>query len=113
MGMHSDDEPELGAEPVIASLSLGEVRTLVFRHRSDRSRKSLRIELGDGSLLLMRGATQRNWKHGIAKERRPCGARVNLTFRRILCSCSARSVTVMETATGRMTPWCHTRSSTV
>jgi alkylated DNA repair dioxygenase AlkB len=84
MGMHSDDEPELGAEPVIASLSFGEARTLVFRHRLDRSRKSIRIELGDGSLLLMRGATQRNWKHGIAKERRPCGARVNLTFRRII-----------------------------
>jgi alkylated DNA repair dioxygenase AlkB len=84
MGMHSDDEPELGAEPVIASLSLGEARTLVFRHRSDRRRKSIRIELGDGCLLLMRGATQRNWKHGIAKERRPCGARVNLTFRRIV-----------------------------
>ena len=84
VGFHSDDEPELGAEPVIASLSLGEARTLVFRHRLDRSRKSIRIELGDGSLLLMRGATQRNWKHGIAKERRPCGARVNLTFRRII-----------------------------
>jgi len=84
MGMHSDDEPELGAQPVIASLSLGETRTLMFRHRCDRSRKSLRIELGDGSLLLMRGATQRNWKHGIAKERHPCGARVNLTFRRIV-----------------------------
>jgi alkylated DNA repair dioxygenase AlkB len=84
MGMHSDDEPELGAEPVIASLSLGEARTLVLRHRSDRSRKSIRIELGDGSLLLMRGATQRNWKHGIDKQRRACGARVNLTFRRIV-----------------------------
>ena len=83
MGMHSDDEPELGPEPVIASLSLGETRTLVFRHRSDRSRKSLRIELSDGGLLLMRGASQRHWKHGIAKERRACGARVNLTFRRI------------------------------
>jgi alkylated DNA repair dioxygenase AlkB len=83
MGMHSDDEPELGALPVIASLSFGDARTLVFRHRSDRSRKPIRIELGDGSLLLMRGATQRNWKHGIAKERRPRGARVNLTFRHI------------------------------
>ena len=84
MGMHSDDEPELGAEPIIASLSLGETRMLVFRHRSDCSRKSIRIGLADGSLLLMRGATQGNWKHGIAKERRPCGARVNLTFRRIV-----------------------------
>jgi len=84
MGMHSDDESELGAEPVIASLSFGDARTLVFKHRSDRSRKPMRIELGDGSLLLMRGATQRNWKHGIAKERRPRGARVNLTFRHII-----------------------------
>jgi alkylated DNA repair dioxygenase AlkB len=84
MGMHSDDEPELGSEPVIASVSLGATRTLVFRHRSDRSRKPLRIALADGSLLLMRGSTQQWWKHGIAKERRPCGARVNLTFRRIV-----------------------------
>jgi alkylated DNA repair dioxygenase AlkB len=90
MGMHSDDEPELGPSPVIASLSLGEARTLVFRHRSDRGRKSIRLELGDGSLLLMRGATQRHWKHGIAQERRPCGARVNLTFRRILERPAAR-----------------------
>jgi alkylated DNA repair dioxygenase AlkB len=90
MGMHSDDEPELGVEPVIASLSFGDARTLVFRHRSDRSRKPVRIELGDGSLLLMRGATQRNWKHGIAKERRPRGARVNLTFRRIAGRSAAR-----------------------
>ncbi len=84
MGMHSDDEPELGPRPVIASLSLGETRTLVFKHRTERDRESLRIELGDGSLLLMRGATQRNWRHGIGKERRPCGPRVNLTFRLIV-----------------------------
>ena len=90
MGMHSDDEPELGALPVIASLSFGDARTLVFRHRFDRSHKPIRIELGDGSLLLMRGATQRNWKHGIAKERRPRGARVNLTFRHIRQSPASR-----------------------
>jgi alkylated DNA repair dioxygenase AlkB len=83
MGLHSDDEPELGPEPVIASLSVGEARTVVFKHKLDRGRKPIRIELGDGSLLLMRGATQRNWKHGIAKSKRPLGARVNLTFRRI------------------------------
>jgi alkylated DNA repair dioxygenase AlkB len=90
MGMHSDDEPELGALPAIASLSFGDARTLVFRHRFDRSHKPIRIELGDGSLLLMRGATQRNWKHGIAKERRPRGARVNLTFRHIRQSPASR-----------------------
>lgn len=84
MGMHSDDEAELGEQPAIASFSLGEARTVVFKHKTDRMRKSIRIELGDGSLLLMRGATQRNWKHGIGKSKRPLGARVNLTFRRIV-----------------------------
>ncbi len=84
MGMHADDEPELGPEPVIASVSLGERRTLVLRHRHDRSIDTLRLPLEHGSLLIMRGATQRNWKHGIDKERRPCGPRVNLTFRRVL-----------------------------
>jgi alkylated DNA repair dioxygenase AlkB len=86
MGMHADDEPELGPEPVIASVSLGERRTLVLRHRHDRAIDSLRLPLEHGSLLVMRGATQRNWKHGIDKERRPCGPRVNLTFRQILQS---------------------------
>ncbi len=84
MGMHSDDEPELGPEPVIASLSLGATRTLVLRHRSNRSIQNVRIPLESGSLLVMRGATQRHWQHGIAKLARPCGPRVNLTFRRIV-----------------------------
>lgn len=84
MGMHADDEPELGPRPVIASLSLGAERTLTFRHRYQRSLKPLRVALPDGSLLLMAGDTQRNWKHGIAKQARPCGARLNLTFRWIL-----------------------------
>ena len=84
MGMHSDDEPELGDEPAIASFSLGHARDLVFKHKLDRDRKPVRIELGDGSLLLMRGPTQRNWRHGIVKVRRPLGPRLNLTFRHIL-----------------------------
>lgn len=83
MGLHSDDEPELGPEPVIASLSLGATRTLVLRHRTDRSIKNVRIPLESGSLLVMRGPTQHRWQHGIAKLARPCGPRVNLTFRRI------------------------------
>lgn len=83
MGLHSDDEPELGKRPIIASLSLGEERTLIFKHKSRLDLKSVRIRLGSGSLLLMKGETQRHWKHGIDKERGPCGPRVNLTFRRI------------------------------
>ncbi len=84
MGLHADDEPELGPEPVIASLSLGEERRFHLRHRRDKSQPGLSLRLPSGSLLLMRGATQANWKHGIPKESRPCGPRVNLTFRRIL-----------------------------
>ena len=84
MGMHADDEPELGESPVIASLSLGETRTLLLRHRWRRDVDPIRLPLASGSLLLMRGATQRNWKHGIGKLALPCGPRTNLTFRRIL-----------------------------
>lgn len=83
MGMHSDDEPELGPQPVIASLSLGETRVLAFRHRDRRDVPTVRVPLASGDLLLMRGDTQHRWKHGIAKSRRPLGPRVNLTFRTI------------------------------
>ena len=80
MGLHADDEPELGEEPVIASLSLGEQRTLYFRHRRGEL-DTFNLPLPSSSLLVMRGATQRNWKHGIRKLRRPLGPRLNLTFR--------------------------------
>jgi alkylated DNA repair dioxygenase AlkB len=83
MGFHSDDEPELGEKPVIASVSLGEERTLVLKHKMDKLAKPVRLRLASGSLLLMKGDTQRCWKHGIAKQARQCGARVNLTFRHI------------------------------
>jgi alkylated DNA repair dioxygenase AlkB len=83
MGWHSDDEPELGRQPIIASVSLGEERTFTLKHKTRKDLKSVRLKLASGSLLLMKGKTQHCWKHGIEKERRPCGARVNLTFRRI------------------------------
>ncbi len=84
MGLHSDDEPELGERPILASLSLGEERTFVLKHKREKSLKPVRLKLASGSLLLMKGDTQRCWKHGIGKETGPCGPRVNLTFRRIL-----------------------------
>ncbi|WP_324096714.1 alpha-ketoglutarate-dependent dioxygenase AlkB family protein [Candidatus Binatus sp.] len=83
MGFHSDDEPELGERPIIASLSLGEERTFVLKHKANKLAKPVHLRLASGSLLLMKGETQRYWKHGILKETRPCGPRVNLTFRRI------------------------------
>jgi alkylated DNA repair dioxygenase AlkB len=84
MGFHSDDEKELGPTPVIASVSLGATRTFLLKHRTRLELKSVRLPLPAGSLLLMRGLTQKNWKHGIDKQSRPCGPRINLTFRQIL-----------------------------
>ena len=84
MGMHADDEPELGPAPVIASLSFGEQRPLRFKHRHDRRVDPVKLPLAHGSLLVMAGQTQSNWHHGMAKQSRPCGPRLNLTFRRIL-----------------------------
>ena len=86
MGMHSDDEPELGRNPTIASVSLGEQRTFVMKHKFRKALKPVHLPLDHGSLLLMTGATQHNWKHGINKVAQPCGPRVNLTFRRIFVS---------------------------
>ncbi|KAA2285474.1 alpha-ketoglutarate-dependent dioxygenase AlkB family protein [Arenimonas fontis] len=80
MGWHADDEPELGARPVIASVSLGATRRFLLRHRRERGRR-LALELPHGSLLLMSGDTQANWQHALARTVRPVGPRINLTFR--------------------------------
>lgn len=80
MGWHSDDERELGVEPVIASISLGAARRFVLRHRRDPDSK-LALDLPHGSLLLMRGQTQRHWRHALPRTARPMGERINLTFR--------------------------------
>ena len=79
MGMHSDDEPELGPEPVIASLSYGASRTFILRHK--RSKRTVKLDLTDGSLLLMAGTLQAHWQHGINKTAKLVGPRLNLTFR--------------------------------
>lgn len=84
MGMHSDDERELGEQPAIASLSLGETRDFVLKHRSRKDLKTVKLPLAAGSLLLMQGDTQQYWRHGINKLRRPCAARINLTFRKVI-----------------------------
>jgi alkylated DNA repair dioxygenase AlkB len=82
MGMHSDDEPELGTEPAIASVSFGAARTFALQHK--RTRQRVKLVLTDGSLLLMAGKLQKNWLHGINKTTAKTGERVNLTFRFIL-----------------------------
>ncbi|ETC89830.1 DNA repair system specific for alkylated DNA [Xanthomonas hortorum pv. carotae str. M081] len=82
MGWHSDDEPELGAQPLIASLSLGATRRFAFKHRDDAALKQT-LELGHGDLLLMGGDTQRHYKHALPRTVKPVGERINLTFRQI------------------------------
>ncbi len=82
MGFHSDDEPELGERPSIASLSLGDERTFVLKHKA-KAEKPVRLKLVSNSLLVMKGETQKNWQHGIGKEKRLCEPRINLTFRQI------------------------------
>ncbi len=85
MGWHSDDEPELGPAPVIASLSLGQPRTFVFRGRGDAA-TGARILLPHGSLLVMRGATQALYRHALPSTRRVVAGRINLTFRYVRIS---------------------------
>ncbi len=80
-GWHSDDEPELGEEPVIASLSLGAVRDFHLRHK--QTRQVHKMALTPGSLLMMQGKTQACWQHQIPK-RAHAEPRINLTFRRIV-----------------------------
>lgn len=79
MGWHADREPELGPEPVIASVSLGATRRFDLRHNATGVVRS--FQLKGGSLLLMRGTTQAEWRHRVPKEPDVRGERVNLTFR--------------------------------
>lgn len=83
MGWHQDNELELGTHPIIASLSLGESRRFILRHRSDYDTKVV-CELCHGDLLIMAGTTQQHWQHTIPKTRQTKRARINLTFRHIL-----------------------------
>ncbi|QGX38834.1 alpha-ketoglutarate-dependent dioxygenase AlkB [Permianibacter aggregans] len=83
MGWHSDNEPELGPEPVIASLSFGAARRFLLQHKKDKSLQ-WQCSLGEGDLLLMRGATQRFYRHSVPKTAKTTDLRINLTFRRII-----------------------------
>ena len=80
---HTDEEPELGENPVIGSVSFGGTRKLMFRHRQGKDIKA-EVELTDGSFLLMAGETQHFWQHQIPKTSRHVEPRINLTFRVIL-----------------------------
>jgi alkylated DNA repair dioxygenase AlkB len=84
MGWHSDNEPELGQEPSIASLSFGGERKFSFKHRTRKDLKPQSISLAHGSLLLMQGPTQHYWLHQVSKTTRTVEPRINLTFRKVI-----------------------------
>lgn len=80
---HSDDEKELGNDPVIASLSLGTSRRFELKHRHKKGQKYT-CELTNGSLLVMGAGIQSNWQHQVPKQPAVCEGRINLTFRAVL-----------------------------
>ncbi|UZO79416.1 alpha-ketoglutarate-dependent dioxygenase AlkB [Aquimarina sp. ERC-38] len=79
-GWHADNEKELGEHPIIASVSLGASRLFHLKHRYQKDQKA-KINLESGSLLLMKGLTQKYWLHQIPKTKKEVGPRINLTFR--------------------------------
>jgi len=83
MGWHSDDEKELGVNPVIASVNFGASRNFQMRRKDDHKQKRS-LELSNGSLLIMKGTTQHFWQHQIPKTAKTVGERINLTFRKII-----------------------------
>jgi alkylated DNA repair dioxygenase AlkB len=84
MGCHADDEKELGQNPVIASLSLGDERLFKLHHK--KRKETLDITLCHGDLLVMAGTLQHYWVHSLPKTPKLKGPRINLTFRKILAS---------------------------
>lgn len=81
MGFHADDEAELGENPVVATVSLGATRRFVLRPRRGRDTEPLAYSLEHGSLLIMGGACQRQYHHGIPRQPAVRDERVSLTFR--------------------------------
>ena len=81
MGLHADNEPELGEQPIIASVSYGAEREIIFKENNGD--RKICVFLPHGSLLLMKGRLQHCWKHEIRKTKKPLQPRVNFTFRYI------------------------------
>uniref|UniRef100_A0A0B6YTA3 Alpha-ketoglutarate-dependent dioxygenase alkB homolog 3 n=1 Tax=Arion vulgaris TaxID=1028688 RepID=A0A0B6YTA3_9EUPU len=90
IGWHSDDEPIMGKNPTIASLSFGEERMFELRKKPPPNESGerdytysqvIRIPIRSGALLIMEGWTQSDWQHRVPKEYHDRGARINITFR--------------------------------
>jgi alkylated DNA repair dioxygenase AlkB len=84
MGLHADDEPELGRDPLVATISLGRARRFVVRPRRRQDRERQDLDLGHGALLVMGGTCQRRYVHGVPRQPGAIGERISLTFRNLL-----------------------------
>jgi alkylated DNA repair dioxygenase AlkB len=84
MGLHADDEPELGRDPLVATVSLGASRRFVVKPRRKGDGSGEDVTLGHGALLVMGGPCQRHYVHGVPRQARVTGERISLTFRRLL-----------------------------
>jgi alkylated DNA repair dioxygenase AlkB len=83
LGWHSDKEADLVPDASIASVSLGATRRFLLRDRKGKGERTVEVLLEDGSLLWMRGTTQRKWKHSVPRQPGVSEPRYNLTFRRV------------------------------
>tara|TARA_Y100000739_G_C20439843_1_gene387303 strand:+ start:81 stop:737 length:657 start_codon:yes stop_codon:yes gene_type:complete len=92
MGWHSDNEKELGADPVIASISLGGARRFLLQHRRRKDLPIHEIIMENGSLLVMRDGSQQAWRHSVPKTRLTVAPRINLTYRHVLATTDATGV---------------------
>jgi len=88
---HSDDEPELGENPLIASVSFGSTRRFMLKHKYKGELKA-EIALTHGSCLIMQGTTQHCWLHQIPKTAKAVEPRINLTFRVIRSRATLRQL---------------------
>lgn len=93
MGMHADDERELGKNPVIAAVSLGAPRRFLISSKNRKIKRRTKIMLEHGSLMVMGGAIQHRWRHGVPKlgKTQTSGDRINLTFRRLVAEPRTRA----------------------
>ena len=84
MGWHSDDEKELGKNPIIGSVSFGVDRDFYLKPKIKPGKERVRISASNGSLILMTGSTQHHWLHSLPIRKKIVDRRINLTFRTII-----------------------------
>ena len=76
---HGDQVVRKHDTSIMAILSLGARRRFVLSQVSGPG--SVRLELGEGDLLVMGGTIQRTWRHGVPKTTKPVGPRICVMFR--------------------------------